>query len=369
MSEGLRLVVTSVVRRAGQQEASGFVRVVDWDQKRVLMKSAVPEGLHRAKDPNPRGGLRGARGVATCGARLIIANTERLWVLDARWQLVGEITHPWMGGIHDILAEESGIWITCASADLLLKTDWTGTIVCDWEWRRDKGLTAALGFRTLSPVDRELDYRNPETGRNTVGDIVHLNGVAHGADGLLLSFGRILPFRIYKKQRLLRVLGRLAVTLSVRRRLTLQPLLSRPVKKIGGSSWAAVLLGKNERTQVLKRSAGINVPNHNLVQVEDSLIYNDSNTSQIVQTSLDPSIADRRVLIPGQPSFIRGLAQLDRENFLVGNQAPLALYQVNLVTHRVVSSLLLDGEPNESVYGICLIPPEFNSPPASLTIH
>ncbi len=122
------------------------------------MKSAVPESVHRAKDPNPRGGLRGARGVTTDGARLVIANTERLLVFDQYWKLVGDITHPLMGGVHDILAEVDGIWITCTNADLLLKLDRTGKMVADWEWRVDRSLVAGFGFRGLPKVDRTPDY-------------------------------------------------------------------------------------------------------------------------------------------------------------------------------------------------------------------
>src|SRR5258705_12275770 len=154
MTAPLRLLVTSIVRNAEQQQASGFVRVIDFTSKRTLMKSAMPESIHRAKDPNPRGGLRGARGVTIYKDRLVIANGERLLVSNPQWELVGEMTHPWMGGIHDIWAEEDGVWIACTNADLLVKVDWTGNVLTDWEWRLDKELVAELGFRSLPKVDR-----------------------------------------------------------------------------------------------------------------------------------------------------------------------------------------------------------------------
>jgi len=70
-----RLIVTTVVRHAGQKQASGFFHIADTRTKQVLRKFAVPESAFRLNDPNPRGGLRGARGVSCWGDRIIIANS------------------------------------------------------------------------------------------------------------------------------------------------------------------------------------------------------------------------------------------------------------------------------------------------------
>lgn len=99
-----------------------------------------------------------------------------------------------------------------------------------------------------------------------------------------------------------------------------------------------------------------------MIQVDNSLIYNDSNGNRVVATALDESSPDRCVEIPGQPGFVRGLAQLDKDSFLVGSQAPAAIYQVDLQAGQVVSAFPLDGEPNESVYGICILPTKFDDP-------
>lgn len=84
-------------------------------------------------------------------------------------------------------------------------------------------------------------------------------------------------------------------------------------------------------------------------------------------TSLDGNCPDHIVKIPGQPGFVRGLAQLERHTFFVGNQKPAAVYEIDLNTRQVLSTCPLDGEPNESVYGICIIPAEFYDPPSSLS--
>ena len=51
-----RILVTSVIRYADQQQASGFARILNLNSGETLMKSPVPESVHRARDLNPRGG-------------------------------------------------------------------------------------------------------------------------------------------------------------------------------------------------------------------------------------------------------------------------------------------------------------------------
>lgn len=357
---GLRFIVTSVVRRSGEETASGFIRVVDMDSHQILMKSPVPESAYRTFDPNPRGGLRGARGVSIYEDRLVLANNERLLIFDASWQLVQEMTHPLMGGIHDILAEEDGIWITCTSTDLLLKLDWQGNVLSEWEWRLERHLRESLGFQRLPSVDRTLDYCNPESIRNGVRNIIHLNAVNRSPEGLLLSFGRILSPKVYQRKQVQAFLGRIAKSLGLKRRSLSKT--SIPSDKLKQSAFAIVRLRPDNRSEVLRYVAGTEVPNHNVVQVDNLLLYNDTNSGELVAIALDKSSSERRIKIPGNPSFIRGLAQIDQDNFLIGSQAPTAVYQVDLKIGSVVSIFLLDGETNESVYSICLLPQDFQDP-------
>ncbi len=326
-----RIVATSIVRHAGLEQASGFIRIVDVDGGRTLSKSAVPESVYRWKDTNPRGGLRGARGIGACRDKLVIANSERLFVFDSTWKLVGEITHPLMGGIHEILVEEDGIWVTCTSADLLLKVDWQGKISHLWEWRQDNQLVAALGFRKLPRVERAVDHRDPESARSTVRNLVHLNAVTRAPFGLLLSFGHILSGNGMR-----------------------------------GSTSAMVLVGEDGRTSLLSREQSTSVPNHNVVQWEDRLVYNDSNSNEVVIHPLEERPGKkRRIKIPGRKGFLRGLVQLHDSTFLIGNQNPASICRVD-VDSEGVSPIDLEGEPRESVFALCRVPSNFSDPPSHL---
>lgn len=360
-----RFAVTSVVRHAGHSSASGFVRVLSRDTGVVHPRWPVPESLHRAADPNPRGGLRGARGVSAFGNRLVIANTERLFVFDPDWEIVREITHPWMGGVHGILAEEDGIWVTCTMADLLIKVDWEGRKIAEWEWRNDPSLVEAFGLRGLPRVDRKVDYRDPDASRTHVRNTVHLNAIARAREGLVLSFGRILSPSAYRRQLVARTVTRVGQAIGVTWRPASAGRKAPPAVPSGaieGSSSAVVHLSESGRSEILFCETGTTVPNHDLYRDGDVIVYTDTNRGRLAAISLGSGTVQHEVRIPGQPSFVRGLAPLGGLRFLVGSQRPAAVYEVDLAAGAVLATYSLGGDPDESVHNIGVVPDSFASP-------
>ena len=361
-----RVLVTSVVRHADFGHTSGYARVIDCERGRVVRSSPVCESVHRHRDVNPRGGLRGARGVAALGEQILIANAESVMVFDRAWRCVDQLTHPLMGGVHDLLPESDGIWITCTSCDLLIKLDWNGGLLDVWDWRRDHGLTQLFGLSRLCPVDQSQDYRDPESTRTGVRNTVHLNAVSPGLEGYLLLFGRVLNTRALQRRKISVAIGKIASVFGIkprRRSMTQSRKSAIPSGRIEGSSSAIVSLDPDGTARVLHRVNGLTVPNHNILFVDGLLVYNDSNAGRVVAVRPDPCVIDHSVEIPGSPSFVRGLARVGTMEFLVGNQAPLALYHVDLERGRIVRSILIDGDTNESLYGICVLPDQFDDPP------
>ena len=104
-----RVAVSSIGRGADVDHASGYLRVVDLERGAVTFKTPVPESRWRPEDPNPRGGTRGARGVAVHGDRFVLGTHEDVTVLDTGWSLVRRFTHPILSSVHDVLADERGI--------------------------------------------------------------------------------------------------------------------------------------------------------------------------------------------------------------------------------------------------------------------
>lgn len=379
LSDSMRVGVTSIVRGAGLNESSGFLRVVDLEERRVLATYTLPESAHRRRDPNPRGGNRGAKGIDSLGGRLVVANVERLFVLDSRWQVTRDFSHPWLGSVHDLLCEPDGIWVTCTDADLLTKVTWEGEIAEAWTWRGDAALAAALGLHRVPGFDSSLDYRDPMTIHTRVANCVHLNAVTRADGALLLSFGRILPPRRLLVQRtkgavaaaLLRTaLGERAVwSVVARHERRIDDHVEWPVDRIARCSSALVRLdGSNRRRrgEVLVRTPTPGgVPNHNVLQIGRRLIYNDSNEGAVA--AYDPESRRRTsVPLPGTQPFPRGLVPLEGgEVVLVGSRRPAALHAVDLRDRSVRWTLPLSDEPREAVYAIAPIPDRFDDPPAA----
>lgn len=362
---GRRLIVTTIVRSADPGRDSGFVYDLDAATGTVLGKFAFPESAYRSRDPNPRGGLRGVRGVAVHEDRVVVANTERLLLFDLEGRPIRNITHPWFGGIHDLHADPEGIWVCCTNADLLAKVSWEGEIIADWEWRRQADLRAAFRLPRLPPVDRTLDYRDPRTMLSGVRNLVHLNGVAPARDsGLVLSFGRVLSPARYRRARFECRLGAVArrsgpVVSGGRRSRS-------AVRRIPGSSSAIVRLRSHGRTEILAREKKVGVPNHNVWLEGRSLLYNDSNSGRLTVKALDGRGKAQAIPIPGKAPFVRGLARVDATTFLVGSQGPATVHRIDLRRAVVTDTFPLGECPAEAVFAIRALP-EGVAPPSGLS--
>jgi hypothetical protein len=332
-SAARRVVVTSAIRYIVPTEISGYFRILDLERGRVTFLTPVPESTWRGTDPNPRGGTRGARGVSVYQGRLVIANAERLFVLDTSWRLAAEFSDRLMADVHDVLGEERGIWVAATGCDTLLLVRWDGRLEQAWSFRKNRKLLKELGFRKLSlpPIDPEIDFRDPEA-RRTGFERLHLNSLGRGSAGLVVSLGRVAT--------------------------ELEPpeLSSVLVEVTDGAR------GASPRVSVLHRQAGIRAPNHNVAVDGDLLIYNDSNRHCLVAYDMRSGSERCAVPVPGEPSFARGLARISPSLWLVGSQAPLAVYAVDVDRAEVVGSFPLGGIQDETVYGICVLPDEFGEP-------
>jgi hypothetical protein len=379
---GRRIAVTSIIRNVPAAFESGLLRVIDLDTGRALLSGPIPQSAHRGADPNPRGGLRGGRGVSFSADRFVLANSERVFVFDREWQMVGELSNAWTADIHEILAERDGTWVTCTGCDLLLKLGWNGEVLASWSWRSDRRLATQFGFNSLSEVPPGPDYRDPRQRGYAVHDVGHLNGVTRARDGLIVSLGRVLTPGAFRSRRLRRLVRRAvakaAITrpaLAAHRRRHLRKLGAGPLPMPdrGPGSSALVLVsdpaaaaGGTPGADLLLRQEGLGLPNHNVLEVDGLLVYNDTNGGRLVAVERRDRGAVRSVEVPGNPGYARGLAWLEDELFVVGSQRPTALHTIDLGVGQVSSSTVIGRDPWESVSSIALVPDSFDDPPERL---
>jgi hypothetical protein len=268
-----------------------------------------------------------------------------------------------LGGVHDLYADVEGVWICCTNADLMIKIDWEGRIIADWEWRQFEPLRSAFGLHFLPPLDRTLDYRDPQTMRSGLGNIAHLNSLFPAPDGgLLLSFGRVLSPARYRRARFEGWLGRVARIAGVdKSRGNRSRIMGQPIGRIAGSSSAIVWMRMDGSPEILIHERGLEVPNHNVWLANRTLFYNDSNSACLIGRSWQDQTTKIQVAIPG--SFLRGLTQLDDNTFLVGSNTPASVHRVDLPTAAVTESIQLSSDPREAVFALCLLANTFDDPP------
>ena len=328
-----RVAITSVVRYAVPTEISGCLRILDLERGRLSFVTPSPESSFRGNDPNPRGGTRGTRGVSVHGDRLVVANAERLFVFDTSWNLVAELSDPLMVDVHDVLAEERGIWVTATGIDLLLLVAWDGRLVHEWTFRKDRALLRELGFRrrSLPWADPALDLRDPRV-RGRGYDRLHLNSLGRSDDGILISFGRVVPDDDPEAER--------------------SSALLRVTENGDGRPQLAIL----------HRQQGVRMPSHNVAEDGGLLVYNDSSGNRLVAVERVTGNLRYAVEIPGSPPYARGLARIGDDLWLVGSQAPLAVHAVDFRRGEVVGSYPLGGIQDEVVFGICPLPDAFAQP-------
>jgi hypothetical protein len=355
-----RVGVTSIVRHAVPGERSGYFRVIDLESRTVVSETAVPESASREIDPNPRGGYRGAKGIGVHGDRIVIANSERLFVFDLSWQLQADLTHPFMGSVHDVLAEQEWIWVTCTNCDVLLRLGWDGQALGEWTWREDPALARTLGYGKPPPFDRSRDYRDPRSAGGTLPSLVQLNAVVRDGHRLLVSFGRVLPKRAYLRKRVAAAAARLHVPLPERPATRPSRL---PAGKEPGSAYVLVALEESGAAENVYGAEGATVPSHNLLVAEGRVLYNDTSGGRLVE--LDPAAwtQARSVAVPGEASFPRGLARLGGDRYLVGSQRPAAVHVLDLAEGRAVDAFPFSDDERESVYAVVVLPDSFDDPP------
>jgi hypothetical protein len=357
--------LTSQVRHSGTWDYSGFFRIVDLDGGRTVLTEPVPDSPWRRVDPNPRGGLRGAKGLSATDERLVVTNTDTLFVFDPSWTKTAELSHPLMGSVHDVLAEDDAIWVTCTHADLLLKVDWDGNPLDRWCWRSDPALVSAFGFHRMRQFDAGKDYRDPFQLQGGVYNIVQLSSVVRCSEGLLLTFGRILTPKELRLRQLRAAIGRVTAKAKI------QKPAPEPPWRPQSSSAVVLLRGvdgplADAKAELLLHVEDTYAPNHNALEHGDLVVWGDSNGSRLVGTDRATGKEEIVVAIPGDPPFVRGLGRLDDGTFLVGSQKPLAIHVVDLAAARVVESFPLEAQSNESAHAIAVLPATFGDPGESI---
>lgn len=371
-----RLIVSTNHREVLHGEVSGWLYVIDLESCKILQTSAGIEPPNRIHDINPRGGMRGMRGVGICNGELAVANYSSVFFFDRHWRLLRVFTHPAVAGIHEILYVEDGLWVTSCYNDLLLKFDLAGN-VAEYFYTRSKSLMNLLGGRTRVLLHSDdirsgkLDFRDRTNFNMNFYDGTHLNSVCGTpGGGLYLSLGLVTgeKFAILQDIKSWMLHKRLwdpFVTLnrSLRRLLGFsKSMFSELVIQPAKGSSAIVKLAAQGEPNVFLALPHVNNPSHTIRFFGDGtgIYLNTSHGSLIHFDEQGRVISQTKVT----EKFLRGALPLPDGRLALGASNTMLIFE--LETRRVVDTIELSNDASISVFDIKVIPDEFDMPPQSL---
>ena len=131
-----RAIISTASRHKAPDEASGHYYIIDIDSFQILQCSEIIEPPHREFDTNPRGGVRGGKGIFIREDIVILSNSSSVFIYDHNWVPLSIISHPSLGGIHDLCVVGDTLWITSSRNDLLFCFDFQGKILDYFDFRK-----------------------------------------------------------------------------------------------------------------------------------------------------------------------------------------------------------------------------------------
>jgi len=372
-----RLIISTNHREVLHSDVSGWLYVVDLDTYKILQKTSGIEPPYRIRDTNPRGGMRGMRGISIRNNELATANYSSIFFFDRQWNLLRTFTHPSVSAIHEILYTEDGVWVTSTANDLLAKFDRRGLLSEHHLVRIQRELLTKLSGTAKQILNsREvtlgrIDFRRRPYFNSDVYDRTHLNSITITREGkLLLSLGLIIgdkfSFLMTIKTLMLKIKVWNLFLISNRilrrvfriRKQLHSELIFQPAK---GSSAIVQFNSRMPWSTVLHFPTAHN-PSHSVyILGDDTGVYLDTSNGEILHFDQAGNILSKTKI---SDKFLRGILELPAKRLAIGAGNTLLIY--DLAEQKIIEEVTLSVEPLNTVFDIQILPSDFELPPDSL---
>ncbi len=370
-----RLLITTIRRNTPPTVPSGKIYLVDAEKQQVLQQSEMIEPAFREVDTNPRGGMRGGRGIAVGNGEIAIANASVIFRYDTHWNLRGIISNPSMAAIHDVMYDDESIWATSARNDLVFQYNLDGTLLRHFYLRDSSPATRALKWEPTPLLQPEgvregaIEFRDPRTHSEETYDHAHVNSICRLEDGrLLVSMGLVLNSGFSTLLRIKSGLVKagwwpslLSVNRAIRSALRMKKnphsdLVVQPAR----ARSAIIELCPDGSHNLTLRLEGVTVPSHSLLALPDgSAAYLQTTSGEVVH--FDPQTGRILSATPITDGFLRGATRLPSDLLALGSKRELLTF--DLKKRRLAERLDISQDANESIYDIKILPEDFDNPP------
>lgn len=376
------LLVSTVRRRCPANATSGFIYAIDLQNQRILKRCSIIETPYREVDTNPRGGMRGSKGIAVRNDQIALSNDSMICRYDPQWNLLGVITHPSCAGIHDILFEGDTLWVSSARNDMVMQFDISGELLRHFYMREPSPATDVLKWKP--PVllggdqirEGVIDFRDPRTHEKETYDRAHVNSICVLQNSeVLVSLGFVFggdfaTLLRLKKQLVKWGVWRGFVAVNRRMRNTFEKnsktmddnLIIKPAK----AQSAVVRISSDGTRSLCFVLPNVTAPSHSLHTLPDGTIIYLSTTNGSV-LHIDPRSGDILSSTKVTDGFLRGITSLNDRTLLLGTRGELLTY--DLSAKRVEKRMKIPTDLNESVYDIKRLPSHYSMPPLSFEEH
>jgi hypothetical protein len=336
----MRVIATTVVRESirGKQK-TGYIYDIDWDALAVRTRLAVPDPSYPESDDNPRGGVRGGRGVAVTKDGILVANYDTVYTYDDEWKCLDSYSHPLFIGTHEVDWDGQHLYMAATGIDVVLRYDpKTRQVETAWDPHGPE-LAERFKIRTRPhAVDGTVDYRVRQA---PILDECHINGVTRSGDATIVNCGlvRRRPSTAVRSVR------------KLRRRLGIEQ--KRENRKHSGESWVVRVNG-TATSDVLLQMANHDFPTHNGQLLPDRrIVVNDSTNNTVRVFTPDGQKELFQKQMPG--TWLRGLEPVEGSRVLLGT-APATVVLLDVESGETLGSLKLSDNPNEAIHGLTVCP-------------
>jgi hypothetical protein len=372
------LLISTVRRHIPVTEPSGYLYSFDYESQCILQRTNIIEPPYRELDNNPRGGLRGCRGISINNEQVAIANASYIYRFSPNWSSRGVVSHPACTAIHDILLMENGIWVTSARNDLCAWLDFAGNMQDFIYLREHAGALNGLGWKPPLAMNSgaipnsKIDFRDPRTNDDEKYNRAHVNSICYLANGdKLISMGLVLNEKfafLLKLKKWLYHAGYWKSILSINRKirgtLKLQKAMHSELIVSPSQGKSAVMrVAQNGDISLCLSLDRITTPSHSLLPLaNDLVVYLNTTRGEVIQ--FNPNSGEIISSTKVTDGFLRGATILPDGNLILGSKGELIVF--NLKNLKKLASIALTHDPNESVYDIKVLPDHFSLPPQSL---
>jgi hypothetical protein len=379
-----KVLISTSRRHTRVDEPSGHLIAYDLEDQKIDRFCEIIEPPYREENPNPRGGLRGLKGISIQNNRIAIANTSTIFFYDEKWNPISYFWHPSCAGMHDIAFQDDKLWVTGARNDLLMCFDLNGNPL---EFFDTRTFAPMLNISDWQPKpfltnaqikNGEIDFRDPRTHDEVFCDSSHVNSITIMQNGsLLVSCGllknpnhlRLLYLKnwlirngVWKKVIELNKTMRQKIFMKKMKNRHMGDLVLQPAR---GHS-AILRITKDRDVQPCLIFDNASAPAHSVRVLNDgTAIYLKTTSGDIIH--FEPESGEIISTTVIGESFLRGARELPDGSLLLGDSNKIIHF--DLLKQKTLSVNQISDDPFEAIFDFCLLPDHFNLPPENFVDH